>query len=308
MSTENQTTKSQWLVRLIDIKKRHTTFSSLCASLEIFRVKLDTTIKGKHAEDADWAVGVKQLLEDVSVFLEHDDIVAAWRCLDAAKQAMIFAYDQNQLDAEASVLRREVEKYRSPVKDAVFDLIGKPEKPKERGTAPVDVHRLDRALRLKNGCKASYFNSIALRRRNLEIMIWILIPAILIIPLLSGLGLLPSPLTDWRQLLAVEIFGVLGAAFTTALTLTKSSLGERIPDRVIGTSVTGLRALIGAAAALAAYAFLEADIFQNVISPSVTESSAGIMAIAFIAGFSERFVIKAISNLPAPEKKEDEEE
>jgi len=308
MSNEDQATKSQWLSGLDKIRKRHTTFSSLCSSLEVFTVKAKATIKEKHAEDTEWAVGVNQLLGDVKMFLEHDDIVAAWRCLDAAKQALIFAYDQNQLDSEAIVLKREVERFKSPVKDAVFDLLGKPEKPKERGTAPVDVHRLDRALRLKNGCKASYFNSIALRRKNLGIMIWILTPAILIIPLLSGLGLLPYPLADWRHLLAVELFGVLGAAFTTALTLTKSSLGEKIPDRVIGTSVTGLRALIGAAAALAAYAFLEADIFQNVISSSVTESSAGIMAIAFIAGFSERFVIKAISDLPAPEKKEDKEE
>jgi hypothetical protein len=116
---------------------------------------------------------------------------------------------------------------------------------------------------------------------------------------------MPGPFSEWKELIGVELFGMLGAGFTTAITLTKSSLGDKIPDQVISVFVTGLRSLIGASAALASYAFLNAKILDTVISSAITGSEAGIFAVAFIAGFSERFVIKAISDLPHPGEKEE---
>jgi hypothetical protein len=268
----------------------------------------DATIKAKHAENAEWAIGVNRLRHDVEEFKKKQDMDAAWRCLDAAKQLMIFGYDQDELDYEAIVLRREAQKYKAPVKEAIFELIGKPDPQKGKEPQPtINVHRLDQALRLKNGCNADHYEAISQRRKNLKIMTRILAAAIVIIPVLAILFDLPEPLDNWKNIIAVELFGILGASFTTAKTLTKSSLRVKIPDQVITNYVTSLRSLIGAAAGLAAYAFLQANVFENVISTTVTGSTAGMLAVAFIAGFSERFVIKAVTDLPAPEKKKETE-
>lgn len=309
MRTEIAEQKSTWSGRLRDPNRRHTSYSRLCSSFKTFQARSKAMIKAKHAENAEWAVGVEQLEKDIEGFIKQGDMDAAWRCLDAAKQLMIFGYDQNELDDEAIVLRREAPKYKSPVKEALYDLLGKPADPQKgkEPYPPVDVHRLDQALRLKNGCNADYYEAISQRRKNLKIMTRILAGAIVIIPVLAILFSLPEPLDDWKMIIAVGLFGILGASFTTAKTLTKSSLKAKIPDRVITNYVTSLRSLIGAAAALAAYAFLQANVFENVISTDVTGSDAGILAIAFIAGFSERFVIKAVADLPAPDKQKETE-
>ena len=133
-----------------------------------------------------------------------------------------------------------------------------------------------------------------MRRNNLRVLSPILVAAIVALPILAALSVLPVPLANWKELVAVELFGVLGASFSVAITLTQSSLDERIPDQVIGSFITWMRPAIGAAAGVAAYVLLQVNMLQAVISTDFSASPAGMLAVAFIAGFSERLVIKAL--------------
>lgn len=305
MTTEKTEGISTWLKRLKHPHRKLTTYSRLCSSLITFEVMFDATKKRKHAENSEWATGVSQLIQDIKLYKNKHDMDAAWRLLDAANQLMIFGFDQNELNNEAIVLRHEAQEYESSKKEAVYELIGKPEQQRARDIHPIDVNRLDKAVSLRNASRAAYYKAIDNRRRNLKIVMWILTAALIAIPLLAMFRFMPEPFVEWKRLIGVELFGILGAGFTTAITLTKSSLGDKIPDQVISVFITGLRSLIGASAALASYAFLNAKILDNVISSTVTESFAGLLAVAFIAGFSERFVIKAISELPRPEEQKE---
>jgi len=166
-----------------------------------------------------------------------------------------------------------------------------------------DVTRLYLAALIRDDHYDNQYFKISLRRSNLRVLTPILLFGIIAIPFLAWWSILPAPVSNWKELIAVELFGVLGASFSVAITLTQGSLEDRIPDQVIGSFLTWMRPAIGAVAAVAAYIMMHAKILQAVISTDLTGSTAGMLAVAFIAGFSERLVIRAIVGTTAAKDK-----
>lgn len=203
----------------------------------------------------------------------------------------IFGYDQEELEQVATVLRQEAEKLKSWRKKATYELIGRPDSPIEKNRIRIDEKRVYQAALLRDEHFNNTYYKISIRRGNLLILFLIIVLTVLVLPILAALGYLPVPICDWKSLLSVALFGVLGATFSVALTLTRRSIDAKIPEQVLGSFVTWMRPAIGAAAAMAAYVFLQAG-FLNV--GSTLKSAPAILAIAFIAGFSERLVVKAI--------------
>lgn len=130
---------------------------------------------------------------------------------------------------------------------------------------------------------------------------WVIAAAILAIIVLSvwepldvGVGGLAGGETDtdWSDLAFVALFGVLGAAVSG----TRPSADRetaRLPALIAAWQMVAVRPLIGAAAALAAYAFLA--------SGSVESGSAGlVLGAAFAAGVSERLVLRGVESLIRP--------
>jgi 8-oxo-dGTP pyrophosphatase MutT (NUDIX family) len=281
----------------------HTTYGRLVSSIETFRAEALVRTKARCAENELWAEGVSLLLGRAQDFIDKDDIDAAWRCFHAAARMEIFGYDDSELASVAIMLRREAEKLKDWRKKAVFDLIGHAEPPKGQTAAPVNVTRLYLAVLIRDEHYDNQYFKISLRRNNLRVLTPILLLGIVAMPFLAWLSILPGPVSNWKELVAVELFGVLGASFSVAITLTQSSLDEKIPDQVIGSFLTWMRPAIGAVAAVAAYVLMHAKILQTVISTELTGSIAGMLAVAFIAGFSERLVIKAIASTTAGKDK-----
>jgi ADP-ribose pyrophosphatase YjhB (NUDIX family) len=281
----------------------HTTYSRLVSSIETFRVESQVRVKERKAEKESWAQAAQLLLSRTQAFLEKDDIDAAWRCFHAAARMEIFGYDETELASVAMVLRREAEKLKDWRKKAVYDLIGHAEPPKGQGSVTPDATRVYLATLIRDDHYDNQYFKISLRRSNLRVLTPILLFGIIAIPLLAWLSILPGFLSNWKELVAVELFGVMGASFSVAITLTQGSLEDRIPDQVIGSFLTWMRPAIGAVAAVAAYVMMHANILQAVISKELTGSTAGMLAVAFIAGFSERLVIRAIVGTTAAKDK-----
>lgn len=88
------------------------------------------------------------------------------------------------------------------------------------------------------------------------------------------------------------VFGVLGACISGILTLANSSTRQDIPEKLLNSWVTFARPLVGLVSALAVVIFTLIGILD------IGEQSSGLyLAAAFIAGFSERLLIKTIESV-----------
>jgi hypothetical protein len=90
-------------------------------------------------------------------------------------------------------------------------------------------------------------------------------------------------------LLSVALFGALGGTFSAILALGTNSSGD-IPEKLVNSWVTIAKPLIGAVSAVAIFIFLLGGIVQQ-----LNITNYVIFAFAFIAGFSERIVLGAIT-------------
>jgi hypothetical protein len=87
----------------------------------------------------------------------------------------------------------------------------------------------------------------------------------------------------------VILFGALGAAISSLMSLSRVLKNTSIPEQFGSLWVAVSRVIIGAASALIVYVFVLAEIVQIFL---ITASS--LLAIAFVAGFTERLLVKAV--------------
>lgn len=255
---------------------------------------------GKSCEDTDsvdketgtitWKNTACSFLADAKSALNRRDIDTGWQCLHAAQREEILGYEPDELKERSLMLRYEAEKLSGWRKDIIYKLIGKPDAPIDSSISNMTLFK---AVQVRDEHYNNKYFKIALRRGNLIVLLLFIVVGMGLIPLLSAFAVFPKPFDDWRIFLLVEIFGVLGATLSVALTLTRRSVDAKIPDQILGSFVTWMRPAIGAIAAVAAYVFFQADFifkgdFKNI---------ALILSIAFVAGFSERLVINTIGKV-----------
>ncbi len=102
-----------------------------------------------------------------------------------------------------------------------------------------------------------------------------------------------------RFLIGIILFGVMGGAFSAIMSLSRTSTNKRIPEQIVDSYVTLLRPALGAAGALVVYIFLATKFLNINVS-----SGSSILAIAFVAGFSERLVVRGVRAVTGEEGRE----
>lgn len=160
-------------------------------------------------------------------------------------------------------------------------------------------------------------NAMALRDEyfsNQYQKIWLMGRQLFILLISSGLGLLlllaplvvfysrypECTLAPWgyQMVAAVLCFGLLGAAFSAAGSLMNAAAGAKIPERVANQFVTSTRALFGAIAGLAGYAFYQSKLLD--IRVGGDTGPGGALAVAFLFGFAgERLIARVLGSLGA---------
>jgi peptidoglycan biosynthesis protein MviN/MurJ (putative lipid II flippase) len=108
---------------------------------------------------------------------------------------------------------------------------------------------------------------------------------------------LPEELQDTWGLATVILSGILGAGVSVAQSLLGTDVSAKIPAQQIGSFLVWMRPAIGAAAALAAIALLGAGKQFKFLHEDLFKNPAAILVIAFVAGFSERFITGAIERI-----------
>jgi hypothetical protein len=128
-----------------------------------------------------------------------------------------------------------------------------------------------------------------LQRRQVVIYLAVLAAALVLICILEfldrGLLLAEDDIDGW-WVVSAALYGTLGGAFSSAQRVAAPRRGVRYPELRWAQLANALRPLAGGAAALIAFAALQAD----VLGGTAAESGPRVAIFSFIAGFSERFI------------------
>jgi hypothetical protein len=243
-------------------------------------------------------------LADASDCLQRGQAQQGWIALTAAQRALLSdprAVDQIQRVAIA--LRREAAKVSGWRAKAINDLICD-SKGDLLPSLMNDPNRVIDALALRDDQFHTTYFKIGLRRRHLGVISAILWVAIALCLLLSSLMVLPAPLDDLCTVAAVVLFGALGAGVSVGQELLSAEVSAKVPEQKMRAFVVWMRPAIGSTAALVALILLFANNTTKLLAWN-TENFGVVLAFAFAAGFSERFIVGAVGRLTAASTKDE---
>jgi len=254
-----------------------------------------------------WARAAYRLLLQADGYLAAWNLQQGWVALHSAQRAVLTnPNDRDSIVQAAIVLRREAEAERitgwrlKAVKDLICEPIDELEPKRVIGVPPLrkdlEPKRVIDALRLRDDQFDTRYFKILLRRYHLRWVFLLLLLGIAFCLLLSFFEILPDPFTDAKRVAAVILFGALGAVVSVSLGLLSADASATIPAQQVGSSVVWMRPAIGATLALVALIILYANEKFKIIGWDTTHIGV-ILAFAFAAGFSERFVVGAIERI-----------
>lgn len=247
-----------------------------------------------------WRNKVKELLADTRRAIAENDradnrLDDGWNCLLAAERHAVYGLEASALRALALTLRQEATKLNEHRKQAILDLVSVVVDDKGELTDPDNLpamhEALYKALDKRDEAAHNQYFRIRILRDQLWLLSLVLGNLIGAVWLLTALGMLT--LGQPLLVMGVSVFGALGASLSAALSLTRLPTNTRIPEQTVFSSVTYMRIMIGAAAALAVHIFLQSGLlnFGNAFSAELT------LSVAFISGFSERLIISTVERV-----------
>lgn len=290
---------------------KSTQIERLEGDLKTFKEELNYFIKkdGENNEFSGWGSRARNLLTGTEEEIEKGNIDTAWKNFHGAKRMRIFGLSSSELLEHANILRIEASKLKEWRRKAVYRLIGDPEHPKENITPEV--------LYLASLIKDEHYNNGYYKNQLVRDVYKVLLIALVVI---VGLALVYFNHPDFATLLNLKslenlqptnltwlvfgiiLFGTLGGCISAIFHIRDSSGISRIPEIVNNNYITSIRIFIGAGLAFVIFVFLQSDfvdkIFQIDIRP---DNLFTYFAIAFVAGFSERLVLKAITTVVGEE-------
>lgn len=104
---------------------------------------------------------------------------------------------------------------------------------------------------------------------------------------------IPVPLT-----FSVLLFGIMGACLSAIFSLAGGIKGIKIPKLQVNLWITLTRPVVGAISALVIYIFIA----SGILFPNQNLNTAGILSISFMAGFTERLIIRAVETVTEDSK------
>jgi hypothetical protein len=185
--------------------------------------------------------------------------------------------------------REANEKLSSWRKAALQDLLNRDEKLDPE----VSVERVASAAQILHEHQDNLYFKLTVVERQLVILILIaalIVTAwIVVAPIAAPLAASEIPLSSRNFMIAVVLFGIMGAALSGLLSTAQGTGNLRIPEQLLDARVTLARLAMGAMAAVAVTTFLISGLL------SIGQLSSGLMlAAAFASGFSERLIRRTV--------------
>jgi predicted transcriptional regulator YdeE len=207
---------------------------------------------------------------------------SAWGILHDIDSLLVEDMTKEEIQAKTKSLFEESEKFDEKRKKAVKELLKTESK-----------ENLKEAYKKRSEYYNTHYHKIRIRDKNLSIVLALLIIAIISIFIISA----KFENADYmNRLFKCAAMGLLGATLSMAYTLTGKPIEEKIPDLIIGIRITFLRPAIGIAAAIVSLFLIDAKVLSAILSSDLVKKE-NLSVIAFIAGFSERWIISVVDIL-----------
>ena len=175
----------------------------------------------------------------------------------------------------------------------------------DKSQAPPAAYRLYEATLLRDEHFNNGYFKLELVRSQLKLLSVILLVAFVtfaavlldVLPIdggaaITGQGGLAA---SRKTIVSAALFGIVGAAFSAILSTAKVPAKSRIPEQISARAITIGRAVLGAPAAVLALFLLHLGLIQ--IGGVDASSPFLILTVAFVAGFSERLILRAIESV-----------
>lgn len=242
--------------------------------------------------------------ENAQKALRTNDIVSFWRYLAAAKHWELAAWEElrgpgsQQLRFRAQQVLLEATDALGPERNVRIEelLVGEDALVKEN----VGYNELYAATHLLH---QQYIEDHQTNRRlqifERQFLSFIVTTVVALVGILSAFAISPvdtASVTSVLSLTTAVLFGVLGASVSGLLSLTDVLGRERVPEHVTSYWLTIGRIVVGAAAALTLVVFLLSGILDQFIRIG-TPTISSIFAVAFLGGFSERLLPRAVETV-----------
>lgn len=253
-----------------------------------------------------WYEAALELLARADRAAAQGDDDLGWKCLFAVQRLELYGLAErrpDRLEARAlAVLREAADKLTGWRREAVVGLLGDAD-------GGAGAARVDALYEASLVLHEHYANEYAKLRDHKKLIAQLAVVAGLGVAGWLGLTLAwpgifsvdvrAGGLSDPGLVLAVLLFGLLGACFSGLLRVFDASTGARIPRQLLGKLTTFGRLAAGVITALAAQLLLLSGLLPlraGAVTPAL------LLVVAFASGFSERLVVRAVEGLAGERK------
>jgi 8-oxo-dGTP diphosphatase len=282
--------------------------SRLAGSLAVARAEHEVLIakyRERRGKDDSWITNGRDLLGRSQTYLELNRLDEGWKCLHAARRMAIYGLENDELKAKANVFLQEADKLSSWRKKALEKLLSSVLTAKS-----IDKETIYQAALLID----EHYDNQAFKQRKLQDYIVFLGSVLLVVVLMIlwwVFGVFDPRCVPMEargpDSISVLLFGLFGGAISAALSVEKNTLQAKVPELAAQTWINVFRIIIGGAAALFVFTVMKARFVDDLLPSKLAEmiragSNAAFLAVAFVAGFSDRLVLKGVE-LVTKEKK-----
>jgi hypothetical protein len=255
-------------------------------------------------EPCEWTLYIDSLLSNCNNALKRGELGVAWHCFKDARRTSLYLL-QNQrpeeVQSRAHAIRNEADK---KLKDSWRGRTIKEYLPDPKCDQPPVVFEAEKvvmAARLLDGFHDNTYERLSIITSQLNIL-----STLILLVVLLWLGIAPTTLEDYSMVagnqisplifwLTVILFGCMGAIFSGFVFTSRQGLREAIPDLQLSSSLTIARLSVACLSALITTIFLTSGIINL-----GQEGFEWILALAFVSGFSEQFVLRTAQALSQP--------
>lgn len=275
-------------------------------SIEKFERELEVLIeqaksRSNNHPSLNWQTLSSDLLKLAKEAHERGDQDRGWPIFKAAERFSYFGLETSELPFEASAILAEATdgtKMLSGWRRAAILLALADKDEKLRGTLSHREVVVAKRI-LDEHFDNRYHKHTILKRRLVMLTVTSLIAAVAWIaypplsPLLSAQSQFAGVLAGRRLWLAVVLMGIMGALVSGFSTSMGSSQKlARIPDELIASTVTMARISMAVITSVVVSVFLVSGLL-NLPTPS----PGVLLAVAFVSGFSDRLVLRAVESI-----------
>lgn len=233
--------------------------------------------------------------------LELGHVDTAWKIYHLIKRLQYYTYPENLVKKETKILLSESSKLNEWRKNAISEILDT-----EDAQNIITSGDIFRAAKLKDEHYENIYYKSKLATYSIKLMFLFLVAIVIIIGLHLYFVDLDRLIVDPRGVnrsvnffplsLLVFFFGTLGVCISTLFQVRSASRSSKIPELINNFYFTLTRMMIGGVSAVLFVIFLESE-FSNILFHNISLRPNHVLTyffIAFVAGFTERFLFKTI--------------